>query len=202
MDVTTSLSPIRLPNIARVKKASIHHQQGLTLFELITALAIFAITLSIGVPAIQGILHYNRVATHINLLSRSISLGRSEAIKRNRHVVMCKSQDMLSCTRRGSWQQGWMIFVDLNVDRQRSEDEPLLLARGKLPGNLYVKFSAFRSPNFITFRPTGITLMNGTFSFCIYGQPDTRKALILSKTGRVYISKTGYNGKTLKCPEK
>ena len=174
---------------------------GTTLLELLTSIVTLALVAGIGIPSIQSILNYNRIATSINTLSRSIALGRSESVKRNQHVVMCKSQDQQFCTKKGSWQQGWIIYQDDNVSREREEDEPILHSQQSLANNLYMKYAGFRSSNFITFRPSGITLMNGTFTFCIYGEPETSKAAILSKTGRIYISKTGYGGKPLICPE-
>ena len=178
------------------------NSRGMTLLELLTSLFIIAIVTTLGVPSIQSILNYNRVATSINTLSRSIAFGRIQAVNHNRHMVMCKSSDQRNCTNKGSWQQGWIIYEDDDLSRKREEEEKIIYAQSKLADNLYIKYAGFRSSNFITFRPSGVTLMNGTFTFCIYGQPETQKAVILSKTGRIYISKTGYDGKQLKCPEK
>ena len=177
------------------------NSRGLTLLELLTSIFIIALVTAIGVPSVQSILNYNRVAVSINSLSRSIAFGRSQAVNNNRHLVMCKSIDQQNCTKKGSWQQGWIVYEDDDFSREREKEEKIIHTQSMLSENLYIKYAGFRSSNFITFRPSGVTLMNGTFTFCIFGQPETQKAVILSKTGRIYISKTGYGGKQLKCPE-
>ena len=177
------------------------YSTGITLLELLTSIFTIALVTSIGIPSVQSILNYNKIAISINTLSRSIALGRSQAVNHNRHLVMCKSPDQQNCTKKGSWQQGWIIYEDDDLSREREKEEKIILSQSKLADNLYIKYAGFRSSNFITFRPTGVTLMNGTFTFCIFGQPETIKAVILSKTGRIYISKTGYGSKPLKCPD-
>ena len=39
----------------------------------------------------------------------SALLARSEAIKRNATVTLCRSADGLSCAASGGWQQGWIV---------------------------------------------------------------------------------------------
>ncbi len=58
----------------------------------------------------------NRSQTTINTLMLSLNLARSEAVKRNQQVVLCKSADGATCTTAGAWDQGWLVFVDLDQD--------------------------------------------------------------------------------------
>src|SRR5215203_6364989 len=43
-------------------------------------------------------------------------LARSEAVKRNAHVVICAMSPAAPCGRAGHWHEGWIVFVDENGD--------------------------------------------------------------------------------------
>ena len=174
--------------------------RGLSLMDLITGVAIASLLLGIGIPGFQRYLASSRLVTSTNLMARSLALARSEAVRRRQVVVICKSRDRQTCSREGSWRQGWILFADAQPDRLRGENEPLLAARGPLPAGIQLDYRAFRSSNFITFYPTGISLANGTFTLCHQGDAASARALILSKTGRVRLSRRRANGQPLDCP--
>jgi len=175
--------------------------KGTSLMDILTTLAITSLLFGIGIPGFQSYQANSRLVSSTNLLSRSLALARSEAVKREAHVVICKSQDQQNCTAAGSWQQGWIIFEDRQHDRQRDKEEPLIFAKTRLPDPVHVDYAAFRSSNFIAFRATGITKTNGTFTLCYNQDPDSARALILSKTGRIRISRTRADGRPLRCPK-
>ena len=174
-------------------------QQGLTLLELLTSLAIVAITFSFGIPKVFAIVHSNRLAAASNSLSGSFALARSEAVTRKREVVICKSRDGARCTKKGGWEQGWIVFIDQNYNEKRDEDEKLVRVQAALPDEIQLNFSAFRSKNFVTYWASGFSEMNGTFTFCIKNQPQMTRALILSKVGRLRKSSTKWDGTPLEC---
>lgn len=94
-------------------------QRGLTFPELVVALAIFAILTAIAIPSLQGFLQETRLSTASNDLTSTIFLARSEAVKRNQRVGLCRSADPLAsmptCTSgAGSWADGWLVFEDAN----------------------------------------------------------------------------------------
>lgn len=80
------------------------NEAGFTLLELLVTLAIISIVMMIGVPSFQHAIRSNRLTAAINDLSTSLSMARSEAIKRNRHVVVRKTG--------ANWENGWQVFVD------------------------------------------------------------------------------------------
>ncbi len=173
--------------------------RGITLIELMTVMAIIAITLGFGIPAVSAILQTNRMATAINSLSAGFALARSEAVTRNQEIVICKSHDGVLCTNKGGWEQGWIIFADTNHNEHRDEDEPRFHVQDALPPGIKVSFSAFESDHYVHYWPTGFTLMNGTFTFCQENQAELTKALVLSRIGRLRKSKTHPDGSPLKC---
>ena len=172
---------------------------GFTLLELITTLAISAITLGLALPMMGGIINSNRTTGQINELRGALALTRSEAIKRNQHVVLCKSADGQSCTREGTWRNGWIVFVDTNHSRARDKDENILLVHEKLPDGHELEYHGFASHDYVAYRPTGITKTNGTFTLCSSYSPERSKSLILMKTGRVRLSTTKADGSPLDC---
>ncbi len=177
------------------------NSRGLSLMDVLATLAIASIVFGTGIPGFQAYLANSRLVSSANLLSRSLALARSEAVQRESHVVICKSQDQQTCTPAGSWRQGWIIFEDRQPDRQRDENEALIFAKSELPRAVDLNYRAFRSSNFIAFRATGITKTNGTFTLCYNADENSARALILSKTGRVRMSRTRANGQPLSCPE-
>lgn len=175
------------------------HIGGMTLFELLITLSISTLTLGAGIPFIAGIISTNRVSGQVNALRGALALTRSEAIKRNQHVVLCKSADGKHCTRSGQWTQGWIVYVDRNHNRRREIQEPLLRLHDKLANGHRLTYRGFGSRHYIVYRPTGFTQMNGTFTLCAPNAPERSRALILIKTGRVRLSKTRPDGSPLQC---
>lgn len=172
---------------------------GVTLFELLFTVAISLITLGVGIPVIGSIIDSNHVAGQVNALRGALALTRSEAIRRNQQVIICKSIDSVNCAKRETWSKGWIVFEDGNHNRRRDPNEHLLLVHGKLSNGHTLNFRAFGSHNYIVYRPSGITRTNGTFTLCAPNSPERSKALILMKTGRVRLSSTQPDGSPLKC---
>lgn len=172
---------------------------GFTLLEITVTLAAAVITLGIGVPVIGNIIAANRVVSQVNALRGALYIARSEAIRRNQQVILCKSSDGQKCTKRASWSQGWIVFEDANQNKSRDSDESLILAHGALLNGHTLDYRGFGSHHYVIYRPTGFTQMNGTFILCAPNSPGRSRALILIKTGRVRLSKTRADGSPLDC---
>ena len=174
---------------------------GYTLVELLSTLAIVSIVLGFGAPALKATLTTNRITTSVNALAGSLAYTRSEAVKRNRHVVICKSlADTTDCTRQGDWRNGWLVFVDINQNRTLDEGETIL-GTHSLKQNIQIDYRAFGSRHYLVYRPSGFTRTNGTFTFCDPRFPETARALIITKTGRPRLSKVRADGSALECGE-
>jgi type IV fimbrial biogenesis protein FimT len=87
-------------------------ERGYTLIELMITVSILAVLTMVALPSFQEAFLSNRLASFGNTFSASVQLARSEAIKRNARVVLCKSTDGASCTTSGDWAGGWMGFAD------------------------------------------------------------------------------------------
>lgn len=85
---------------------------GMTLIELMVALAVGVIILAIGVPSFMGMMSSNQAAGYSNDLVGAIRLARSEAVKRGSDVAICASNsDQTGCSGT-DWNNGWIVFND------------------------------------------------------------------------------------------
>lgn len=85
-------------------------KNGFTLIELIIAIALLAIFVGLAVPSFFTAIQNNRITGQANELLTAFQLARSEALKRNRSVVVCASDDGEEC--QGSWASGWLVAED------------------------------------------------------------------------------------------
>lgn len=100
---------------------SIHQSMkhsGFTLIELMVTLAVAVILAMVTVPGFRSIIQNNRAVTQANELLSSMTLARSEAIKRATNVSICSVANPLpsppACAASTTWSNGWIVFIDLN----------------------------------------------------------------------------------------
>ncbi len=164
------------------------NNKGLTLIELMVVIAIIGILASLAAPSFNTILRQQKVIGEANLLFSLVYIARSEAIKRNGVVTICKSTDAVQCG--GLWSDGWIVFEDNNSDGSRDVGEPLI-SSGLIRDDYQLSWSAFGSNNYIRFTSRGLTLsQNGTFKLCPNdGDIRFARAVVISKTARVRLTK-------------
>ncbi|MBK5940600.1 GspH/FimT family pseudopilin [Halochromatium roseum] len=167
-------------------------QQGFNLLELMMTLSVATILLTIGVPSLQATIQNGRAATQINDLLASIRLARSESVKTGRRVVLCKSDDEASCTTSGGYDQGWLVFVDLDQDATLDPVEPVLRVQGPLSGDQVLSGTS-GVDNYIAFTSDGFArLIDGsmqsgtlTLDLCLPGRG--KRAIVIKPTGRTGV---------------
>ena len=173
--------------------------RGFTLLEALITLAIAAF-LSLMLPDLRNLLLNSRMTTQINGLVHDMHLARSEAITQGTQVILCKSRSQQRCSRQSRWDEGWILFSDVDHDEALDDDEPVLLRQGRLNPQTRLHYAGFRSHHFVTFYSNGFTNVNGTFTFCDTRGPGAARAIILSKTGRIRTSRTKADGRSpLQC---
>ncbi|RUM92711.1 MAG: hypothetical protein DSZ28_09270 [Thiothrix sp.] len=102
--------------------------KGFTLVEVLTIMLIVAILASIGLPGMNRMLENNRLSANTNRLVSSLYAARSEAVKRNTSAVICtRNIAGNACGGAGTtWNDGWIVFVDIDGDGVRDANEDLL----------------------------------------------------------------------------
>ena len=102
--------------------------KGFTLIEVLTIMLVVAILASIGLPSMNRMLENNRLSANTNRLVSSLYAARSEAVKRNTSAVICtRNIAGNACGGAGTtWNDGWIVFVDIDGDGVRDANEELL----------------------------------------------------------------------------
>ncbi|NIK38316.1 type IV fimbrial biogenesis protein FimT [Xanthomonas arboricola] len=93
---------------------SFRRSTGFTLVELIIAIAVLAILLTIALPSFRGVIRSNRVASSANETLGLLSLARSEAIRNRRGGGVCGSASGTACD--NNWGSGMLAWADTDGD--------------------------------------------------------------------------------------
>jgi type IV fimbrial biogenesis protein FimT len=108
----------RLSRMAGVDEMRINgthkSQAGFSLVELMIVVMIVAIIGVIGGPVMIDTVKNNRVRAQADRILTTLNLTRSEAVKRNLPVSVCRSSNGTSCT--GNWADGWIVFTNADAD--------------------------------------------------------------------------------------
>jgi len=89
-----------------------HKARGFTLIEMMTAIFILAILVSLTIPSFREATLSSRLSGFANDIVASSQLARSEAIKRNVTVTLCASSDGETCDDPDGWEAGWIVLAD------------------------------------------------------------------------------------------
>ena len=83
--------------------------RGFTLVEMLIVVTIVGILSGVAFPYLGTVADSIRMRWIANELLSSMHVARSEAIKRNSRVALCKSSDGNACANAGDWEQGWIV---------------------------------------------------------------------------------------------
>jgi type IV fimbrial biogenesis protein FimT len=144
---------------------------GLTLIELMIVLVVLAVTLSLGAPLFQNLLHNNRLRAEASRFLGAINLARSEAVMRNLPVSICPSAmaatGQAECS--GTYARGWIVFANAEKDKvvDTGTDEVLHVFEGLTPGYRLTNRSGTKAAfELINYLPDGSSHSNRTLLFC------------------------------------
>ena len=101
---------------------------GFTLVELMITVVIVAILMALAGPGFRELLERNRLQSSASNLYTSLMLARSEALKRNQPVIMCKRNvagDACETSSSGEWQGGWLVYTNLDANAAIDPNEIL-----------------------------------------------------------------------------
>jgi len=78
--------------------------------ELMITIAVLAITLAIAVPSFSGVIGESKLRSQASEIQSALTFARTEAIRLNRSVVFCHSNNGVNCTVPASsgW-EGWLV---------------------------------------------------------------------------------------------
>ncbi|MGB3725570.1 MAG: GspH/FimT family pseudopilin [Glaciecola sp.] len=158
-------------------------QQGLTLLEMLVAMAIVAILLTVVAPNIQIMLTKNRITASINTLSSAVQYARFSAIDQNTQTTVCPASNFQTCS--SDWSQAVIVFVDANNNGDRESSEPLLMTTEATSAQQY--FDGPSTP--LVFTETGATNSLASFVLCpITNDSSIARSVNVNQQGRTRIS--------------
>lgn len=140
-------------------------QQGVTVIELLIALVVLAVIISIAAPEFTQTINNNRVTTATNEFTTSLAMARSEALKRNSPTLVIPKDDSGYCVNTsGDWSSnGYCIGVNPNNDDDLDDagsGDVILRSLDPVKQSVYVS-SATSSTYLIKFDPLGATSHTG-----------------------------------------
>ncbi|MDD4977999.1 MAG: GspH/FimT family pseudopilin [Gallionella sp.] len=87
-------------------------QKGFSLLELLVVIAIVAIFATMAVPSLTNFVRDNQLTSARMQVVADMNTARSEAIKRNKRVLIC-SGDATGCIANADWAlSGWILCYD------------------------------------------------------------------------------------------
>lgn len=161
------MSTARLPAVA---SAARRRAAGFTLIELLVAITIAAILLALAAPSFEDAGVSGKVSDIATKVAVTANTARSEAIKRNGRVVMCVSTDGASCAGSGSWEQGWIAFLDRNQNGTREAnadptlDDVIIVKESAVAGGYKVIEGSGQVS--LSFPSTGIGVTTAAYTVC------------------------------------
>ena len=179
-----------------------HRERAFTIIELMIAVALTGILLSMAVPALSSFTQNSRQTGAINDLVSTIHLARSTAITTNSRVTVCTSSSGNDCEL-VAWDQGWIAFSDANSDQSVNLGETIHSA-GAGVEELGIQSGDFAQ--FLMYRPNGramnasVNTNSGEFTICDQRGDDYAKVLIIDLSGRPRVSKHKIDGSSPTCP--
>lgn len=162
---------------------------GFTLIELMIVVSLISVLVSVGVPSFKDLMERNQLTSSINQFVSSLSLARSEAIKRKQKVVLCASNDGKTCAAGTGYEIGWIVYAENEVpENNRDEDnQALIWVQESLADSLtlYGNTSSVQSP--LQYGATGrINGIGGRVTLCKNNRVDKARAITINPTGRVH----------------
>jgi len=165
------------------------NQTGFTALELIVTMAIITVLLTMGVPAVQNYSWNVRMKTTMDQLQNDLNLARGQAVSHNSQTVICPATGRSGCSGQSVWQTGWIVFTDLNGDRQRQDSEPL---HHHAEAVSLLSISSTRSRSYLRFYPNGSAPgSNVTILFCDKRGAANAGTITVSNSGRIRMQTNG-----------
>jgi type IV fimbrial biogenesis protein FimT len=116
-------------------------QTGFTLYELMITLLVVGVIITLGIPNLTEFTQNSRLTGTSNDLLSSFQLARSESARSKSNITICASDNSLDAAANcgGTFNDGWIIFIDLDGDLNRAgAGENVLRAHAAPPAGVSV----------------------------------------------------------------
>ncbi|VUD68289.1 hypothetical protein TDB9533_04082 [Thalassocella blandensis] len=158
---------------------------GFTLIDLMIALSILMLSISIGVPSLNQSLKRSEARALQRTVSSALQFGRTYSLNSGKITTVCGINQHYQCVRNGFKEIA--AFIDHNKNGQIDPDEnPLLVNEIQYQGQL--KLGASGNKTFISFDYRGFSKQAGSFIYCDPQYPALSGRVTISLPGRIYIA--------------
>ena len=137
-------------------------RRGFTMVELMMAIAVLAVLVTLAIPGFTWIMNIGRVNGPANELLATMQLARMESFRVGQRTVVCRSDNAGTAAptcepgAAGTW-QGWLAFVDVDRDNTFSAGDTSLRATVLRPPAVVIASTNISSAaNQVVFRPDGL----------------------------------------------
>ena len=174
-------------------------QRGFTIVEMLVAIVVLGLLLAVGAPSFTSIFQINNIAEASNRFVSSMTYARNTAISSNLFIVMCRANenaDNCENNNNGQWEDGWIIWADLDNDNVLDGNENILLSERGLPQGFTLRATNNSFVNRIDYSPTGdatgdVANNAEIFRLCDPdGIEDDARLIYLNAVGRAWVNRT------------
>lgn len=168
---------------------------GISLIEMLIVLTIIGIFATVILPSFSSLVHSSYLPVTTKAFVSSVQFARIEAIRRNKKVIMCASQNG-ECNDNKSWENGWTVYVDVNANNHIESEEiirvyPRLRQGYSLRPNVKLDALTFLPNANVRKGNGGLPLM--TFRLCAPGANKNimsfSREIVMSASGRLRVQR-------------
>lgn len=163
--------------------------RGLSLIELLIALVIASILITIGVPSMNSLFDRFRAENAASQWQNDLVYARQVAVAYQTNVTLCPRLGVAGCD--GDWAAGYTVFIDVNGNGNLEAGDEALQERSAIDPRDHVKAD---SPTQFHFNEEGFSADTGTLVYCP-SSPDNpvSRGVSVSSTGQARQIRNGLN---------
>jgi|GEM_PF-188600 len=159
---------------------------GFTIIEVLIVLSLMAVLASIAVSD-MNLLTTSKILKARDNFFIALNKARNLAINHNSPVSLCKSANMAKCTNQDGYEQGWIIFTDVDRDGKYDSGERKFSLSNLNLGSISIRGNN-NFKNRVTFLPSGDSTTFGRFVLCHNSRLKTSEMIFINSTGKPRIA--------------